>query len=313
MAAHVLAAAVWSGGIVTVTLLAATTLRTDRAATVSLLRSFGALAAPAAAVLAVTGIYALGRMTPTAEALRSSGYGHVLLIKIGLAGGAGLLGAVHAARLHPRLLAGRAGRLPALPRRSTLVAEAVLACAVLCMAATLAASPPATATPPRGGTDAGSVEAAGRASDLIVDVTIAPNRPGQNFITATVLDSLRPPPAPIQAVRFRLTDPRGETSIVAARPEGQGIYQAAGTAIDRPGDWRVELLVTRPGMAEARYAAPWNVPAATLAPPTAVRVTDGPLRTMAEGFAVLAGMLGAAAAPALLYARSRRRVAEAAR
>jgi copper transport protein len=308
MALHVLSAALWSGGLATVVVLAATALRADRPARVALLRAFGRVALPATLVLLITGLYALGRMTPTTDALLRSAYGHVLLVKLAVVGAVALLGAMHALRLGTF----RPVAAARPPRRTTLVAEAGLALAVLCAAAVLASSAPATAPPPSSGTDAGSVEVAGHADDLVTDVSIAPNRPGQNFVTVTVLNSLRPAPAPVASVRVRLTAPGGQTVTLPAQRTGPGMYQTAGDAIDRAGEWRVELLVSRSGLPEARFASPWNVAPTVLAPQTAVRVTQGPLRTLTGAGAVLLSVLLVLTVLGRLFGRIRRPAPEAA-
>ena len=103
------------------------------------------------------------------------------------------------ARRHRRL---RAARLLAVRRRRPslrlLAAEAIAAVGMLVAASLLLSSAPARG--PQFARSArpivGTALASGNADDLLVDVSAAPNRPGQNFVTATVLDTLRPPPAP---------------------------------------------------------------------------------------------------------------------
>jgi hypothetical protein len=147
---------------------------------------------------------------------------------------------------------------------------------------------------------------AGHADDLVTDVSIAPNRPGQNFVTVTVLNSLRPAPAPVASVRVRLTAPGVQTVTLPARRTGPGIYQTAGDAVDRAGEWRVELLVSRSGLPDARFASPWKVAPTVLAPQTAVRVSRGPLRTLTGAATALLSVLLALTALGRVSGRTRR-------
>jgi putative copper export protein/methionine-rich copper-binding protein CopC len=303
MAAHVLGAAVWSGGLATVVLLALGPLRGRAGATSALLRAFGPVAACAAGALLITGLYSLGREVATPDALLRSGYGHALLVKLALAAGVTTLGGVHALRLHPRLLRGRVRSR--VPRAGTLVAEAVLALAVLTAAGVLVASPPARATAAVAAPTP-SVEASGHAADLVVDVAISPNRPGRNFITATVLDSRRPALAPIANVRFVLTPFGGTARTVAARPIGAHRFQAAGNVVDRTGRWRVTLDVDRPGLAPASFTTGWEVgTGAAPAPAAHVLVSDRPLGPVAIKLAGLLALLVGVAAVAWLLLRRR--------
>jgi subtilisin family serine protease/putative copper export protein/methionine-rich copper-binding protein CopC len=302
MALHVLAAAVWTGGVATLAWLALGPLRGRRDETGALVRSFGPLAAGAFAVLVSTGLYALGREVSTPDALLRSAYGHALLVKLALAGAVATLGALHAIALHP-VLARRGGR-PRSPRASTLTVEAVLAIVVLGAAGLLVSSPPAR-TPARTLSPVPSVQAAGRAADLIVDVAVSPNRPGRNFLTATVLDSSRPAVAPITGVRFVVSAAGRAPRSIAARALGKHRYQAAGGEIDRAGRWRVELAVTRPGLATARFATAWTVGTGIpIAPPPRVLVSDRPLGRVAIPLALVFALLAASLAVAI-HARRR--------
>ena len=304
MGLHVLGAAVWTGGVATLALLALGPLRGRDGAATALLRAFGPVAVCAAGVLVITGLYSLGREVATPDALLRSGYGQTLLLKVTLAVAVGALGAMHARRLHPRLA--RRGLLATPVRPWTLVAEALLAVAVLAAAGVLVASPPATARA-RVAAPPPSVQASGRAADLVVDVAVAPNRPGRNFITATVLDSRRPALAPISRVRFLLTPPGGRASSVLARRIGPHRFLASGDAIDRTGRWQISLLITRPGLPTARFATGWTVGTGVAAAPTPrVLLSDRPLGAMATRLAAMLAVLALAAA-ALAIARRRPR------
>ena len=90
----------------------------------------------------------------------------------------------------------------------------------------------------------GTPLASGHAADLLVDVSAAPNRPGQNFVTATVLDTLRPRRARCATSRSRSrVDARGSRCL---RPGSTPTHwQVAGTQLSGPGDWRIAVAAER--------------------------------------------------------------------
>ncbi len=92
------------------------------------------------------------------------------------------------------------------PRRSWAVG--ILAAASLLLASAPARGPQFA---PSARPIMGTPLASGRAADLLVDLSAAPNRPGQNFVTATVLDTLRPSPGPVR--RVTITFSRGDSRI----------------------------------------------------------------------------------------------------
>ena len=184
MTAHILAAGLWVGGLI---VLACVLPGLERRDALAALARFGRLAAAGVAVLVVTGVYSAGRQVASVDALLSTTYGWSLVGKLALLGATGALGLLG-------LRAVRRGR----PSPRLLRAEAVAAVGVLAAAALLLSSAPARgpqfAPAPASSAPRGSVLASGRARDLLVDISAAPNRPGQNFVTATILDTLRPSP-----------------------------------------------------------------------------------------------------------------------
>jgi copper transport protein len=134
---HLTAASLWVGGLIG--LLAAGELR--RVA----FGRFARLAPGLIALLLAAGISLSVLRLPAAQALWTTSYGRVLLLKIGLASVALSFGAVHHVLVRPRL--DRPGVLAALPR--SLAAETAVVAAVLLVAAILVDSrpPPQPASP----------------------------------------------------------------------------------------------------------------------------------------------------------------------
>ena len=151
---HLVAAAIWAGGIAQLAWAWLPTLRTGghdlrRAVLRTVLPRFGRVALPAFIVVAATGLVNALIQLGELEALWSTAYGRVLAVKIGLVAGAGGLSYLHAVRLRPRLLRTRPGealdgRVERTHRRA-LGVEAPVGAVVLAAAALLVAFP----VPPR--------------------------------------------------------------------------------------------------------------------------------------------------------------------
>jgi copper transport protein len=140
---HLLAGAVWIGGIVQI---AATWLPAGgerRAALRSVLPRFGRVAFPAFLVVAATGLTNALIQLGHPDALWRTSYGRVLAVKIALVGLIAAASWSHALRLRPRLLGANPHPAARLERRHwrLLGAEPAVAVAVLVATAVLAAFP----------------------------------------------------------------------------------------------------------------------------------------------------------------------------
>jgi copper transport protein len=138
---HLVAGALWVGGLVAIVVAARTVPRSAREDVVRrcILR-FSRLAAPTVAVVAFAGVYLALRELPTASALVSTGYGATLLLKTGVAAGALVLGGYHRRFVVPRLASGA----PIAAIRRTLVLELGVLVAALALAAVLTQRAPPT-------------------------------------------------------------------------------------------------------------------------------------------------------------------------
>jgi copper transport protein len=285
MSAHILAAGLWVGGLIVLALVLPGVERRDQLAT---LARFGRLAVASVAVLLVTGLYSAGLQVASADALLSTTYGWSLIGKLAVlavTGGLGLLG----------LLAVRRSR----PSLRLLRAEAIAAIGLLAAASLLLSSAPARGPQfaPAATPIAGTALATGQAADLLVDLSTAPNRPGQNFVTATLLDTLRPSPGPVK--RVELTFSRGSLRVTApANRLDANRWQVAGTQLSAPGAWRIAVAAERRGLPVATFATAWNVASPLSAQPArAARFSQHPLRPALSALAgVLAGLAAVAAA-----------------
>jgi copper transport protein len=140
--AHLVAAALWVGGVVAITIMVAKTRSLPRSmrdaiARRSVLR-FSKLALPTVVAVGLFGIYLAVRELPSPSALFSTGYGVVLLVKTAIVLGALALGAYHRRFVIPRIASGA----PAASIRSTIVFEMGLLLVALALAATLSQTAP---------------------------------------------------------------------------------------------------------------------------------------------------------------------------
>jgi copper transport protein len=139
---HLVAGALWVGGLVAVVLVAFALRALDSPAREALSRRsilrFSRLALPTVVVVALAGLYLALRQLPAPSALVSTGYGLTLLVKSAIALGAIALGAYHRRFVVPRLADGA----PVAAVRRTLTLELGVLLAVLVLAAILSQSAP---------------------------------------------------------------------------------------------------------------------------------------------------------------------------
>ncbi len=272
---HLLAAGVWSGGLVVLAATALPLLRvslTDRAVGLALLRKFGGMAAACVACLAVSGLYMAGQLDASVDAIIQTRYGWTLMAKSALVLGVGLCGLMNSASLHPRVakIVGKvllrpAGWKPFQLRflNWTVLMEMGLAGIVLVFAASLGVTQPALGAqfdPLPAQTDA-PTKASAMVQDLLISLSVKPNRPGDNFIYIDVYDTRRPAPAPVSQVLAHFSAP-GEASnglTVIADPLSSGHYQVSGMTLNTAGPWKISIQVQRAGMPDAKLNVPWIV------------------------------------------------------
>ena len=239
------------------------------------------------AVVVVTGVYSAGRQVASIDALLSTTYGGSLVAKLAAVAATGTLGLLG-------LLAVRRLR-PSLP---LLRAEAAAAAGMLVAASLLLSSAPARGPQfaPVARPIVGSALASGNADDLLVDISAAPNRPGQNFVTATVLDTLRPPPAPLRRVTMTFSRGARQVTVPATRLDANR-WQVAGTQLSTAGGWRIGVAIERTGLERATYTTAWTVSSAPLPPGThRPRYSQRPLGPIMSALATaLCALLVAAA------------------
>jgi copper transport protein len=312
LALHIGSMGVWAGGLVALSLALLTlrraTGRMERTAVVALAVRFGPLAAVSFGILGATGLLLSGMQVASVTALLSTQYGVVLLAKIGLIGAVALFGLRHALWTW-RGLARRTmplGRLPArLPL--TIAMETAGALAVVLLAAVLGASAPAIGpqfNPPE--SRATVTQLTTQRDGMLITLSVKPNRSGPNLVSARLVDTRWPAPAPVQRVTIlvrRPDDPQGQLMPTTA----SGASYDAGSLKLGAGDATFTVTVMRTGAAPDVVTVPWRVNALEVARAPIV-VSNQPLAPMVDMADVLLLLVAASVVGAGLarYIRAER-------
>ena len=298
-AVHVLAAAVWIGGVAALVValwpVRGASRRELTGLAVACRRPFALLACGSAVVVVATGLYSAGVEVASVDALLTTFYGRTVLAKALLVGLVGLVGAANFL-----LLRRAGGDSPSSVNRLVILAEAALGASVLAAAAVLTASAPALgpAFGAQRAVHAGKATAQQR--DLLVVVEVRPNRPGNNVFTVIAASSRRPPPAPIRSVGVELGPQKGE-GVVPLRKVAAGRYVGTGRLV-RPGAAELAVVVGRDGET-LRSPVSWSVERPDPARP--VRVSSRRLSTIVNPAVFL--LLAAAGLAGVLAFQARRR------
>ncbi len=281
-AAHVGAATTWSGCVVILSVVLASWARAGGAplesARVVLLR-FGPPAAVCVGVMVATGVYLSSEVVGSVDAALLTTYGRTLLVKLAVAGIAGVLALVNTVRLR------RAGPRSA-PRR-TVLAEAAAAVGVLALAAVLTSGQPAME--PQLVRDPSRVPdrlVDGKVADLQEALSIRPNQPGPNVVLVDVFDTRRPAPSPVRQVLVSVTAAGGNAGrYLPAQPLADGRW-TVNTDIGVTGPVTVRVTALRRGLPDTTGSYRWTVGGAPEQTRPAV-VSTAPLRPVLRAAALL--------------------------
>ena len=325
--AHSVAAAIWVGTLVVIGLTLVMGRHDDSTESprYRVLRRFSPLAAVSVAVLAITGLYAAGRLVASVDALLFTDYGHLLIAKVALGTAVALLGFRHALRLHGWIrhvasrVSGSLGRRAAAmvawggTWRMSLRLEALGGLGVILVAALLSAAPPADGPEFRPLATRPAQDFVATVDDLLVTATVSPGRAGANFVNLGVFDTRRPALEPIERVDVTLRRLDGSSPPIAlvGEPVGDGRYETPAGMIPMAGGWELSVNVVRPGLPTAVFRTPVDVGAAQV-PVRAVVVSNAPLESTLTLIAVVLALgLGLAIAVVARRTRARRAASEA--
>jgi hypothetical protein len=182
----------------------------------------------------------------------------------------GLLGLTNSMLLHPSLAAplARIFRRPAgwtplslhhLPR--LVVLEVSLGIVVFLLAGLVTAAP--TARDSAFATDEKTPSTLSQTvDDMVISLTVSPNRPGQNIFTVRAASTRRPPPAEVLRVILRLTYQDQDLGLKSVDVEEiePGLYLIGGSELNLAGSWQIETVVRRRGLEDSVARFEWIVP-----------------------------------------------------
>jgi len=285
---HLTAMGAWAGALAVV-LVARRALPDDerRAPVVA----FGRVGAPAFAALVITGLLLSGRGVASLSALLTTWYGALLLAKLLLVAAAAALALRH----------GR-GRLG----HRSLGVEAALALAIVIAGGALSATPPANGPQFQPAPPPTPSPVAQQLDDLTVKLSVRPNRPGPNLVSALIVSTRRPPPGAITGVHLTLVPQAGGAPITRDAPApAVGTFEFGTVDLPASGTFAATLTIDRPAAAVRPASLVVNVDPVPV--PRARRVlSDASLKRYTDVTAA-ALLLVAAGSLVLVSRRTRRR------
>ena len=246
---HLVAAAVWLGGLPVVYGLAGRVVPSGssrRAVATEILRRHGQVALVAGPLVVLTGLANSSLVLGTPRELVASGYGNLLLVKGVLVSVALGIGAANHLLVRARGR-GRGGTAVLVASELLVGAVAVMAAAALVTIQPSAARQPVVVGP--------SVQPAhffGEAGPSEIHASVSVPAPGTQSYQVTVRNAQDGRPRPdVQKVFLTLTPP-AETDLAAQRiqldpAELDGLYTTSGPHTPIVGDWSLDVIVRRTG------------------------------------------------------------------
>lgn len=241
-ALHLLAAGVWLGGLVGL-VLALTALPARGPAAVAVLARFSAVAAGLLALLVASGGLLAWRVAGSWAALVGTGYGRLLLLKVGIAAVAVGVAAWNRFVLLPRVQAPARGADPRAGRRlvaRAVGAEAALLVGVVLVTGVLVDTSPEEPADPVAPVAARSTEL----GDVVVAADVTPGVPGPTTVTIRLEHPDGGPADGVQSLSARLSSDAVDLGDVPLTFVGPGTY-AAPVVLPAPGTWRLQVSVRR--------------------------------------------------------------------
>ena len=252
---HLSFAGAWAGAVLLLLLFLLQRTRGLGFPARPLLRSFGAPAACCVSVAMVTGIALAARQVASVDALLTTSYGQILIVKVLAVITAGLLGL----RTTVRLRRSRSSGTASLSRGVALESAVLL----LVLAATGALS---VGTPARGpaftpSIAGGPAVVSAQIGDLLEWAALAPNAVGQSWLRLDVNQTRRPAPAPVTGVTATLLGPdsRASSTRSMARTEIANRWELGGVSLTAAGRWQLTMTVQRVGRPDTVWRASWIV------------------------------------------------------
>lgn len=263
--AHIVAAGIWIGGLLTLLLAVRGEPSESRG---QMVRRFSTTAGVAIVVVALTGTFRAVIEVGSIHQLFGTAFGVLILIKVGLFIALACLGALN--------------RFGNVPRASTRLrglrvigsTEVVIGAAVVLVAATLVnVAPPVASGASAEVTQAGRLVVAGSdfATTVKVRLTVSPGTTGFNDFNLRVTDYDTGATVRASSVRLQFTQPLrpqlGESTLTLVR-QSDGSFAARGGNLSISGIWEVAVVIEN-----AQRSTEVHLQLTTLAPPPLVTAT----------------------------------------
>lgn len=258
---HVLTGGIWFGGLLGLVLLLGAALGRrgpggtfDTGPAAVLLGRFSLLAGVAVVLLALTGTVQAVLILPAPAALADTGYGRVLLVKLGLTAVAAGIAAVNHFRVVPRVLAARSGSAATRRLRRAVLNEAAIIALAVVTAGVLVGLSPNVAEPP-----AVPREFTAQLASATVRGRVNPGRVGGNAMEWTIVDASGRTVPVVATPRVRaFHEPSGTGPLVGDTqwvPLGATTRGPGGTTAHRAGSYRTSLDLPLAGTWRIEIAA----------------------------------------------------------
>jgi copper transport protein len=255
---HLLAAAVWGGGLLHLALSLWQSLwsappAVRRTVLAALVPRFSLLASGCVSTVLLTGAYTAWAQVLVLPALRTP-YGVTLLVKLALVLPLLGLGALNLLWVRPRLAQeDTAGQW----LRRAVTGEALLMVVILAVVGVLTSLEPARqVVAPEGHASEQPVTVQDTVEGLHITLTITPGRVGLNRVVIALRDRRGLPVRNASQVELRLealeADLGAQTALATAH--GDGTYGLDDAPLSLVGAWQVQLVVRRPDAFDARTA-----------------------------------------------------------
>ncbi|MEP7287604.1 MAG: FixH family protein [Chloroflexota bacterium] len=270
---HLLMTALWIGGLfqfINVIQPVRKTMKGSTATISTLVSHFSNYARVAVAALFITGLYSAWLQVGSIDALFTTLYGKVLLVKLVLIVPLLALAAINLVLTYRGLESGQAiwvGRL-----RGLVSAEIVLTVGILVAVGAMTSLEPSrdalaqqVSVPPPA-----PIVASQTADDLNIQLAISPGWIGENTFTVTLTDQQGNPVKDASLLRLKFDDQTqtlGQSELRIQHGD-KGVYTVQGSNLSLPGDWRLRLTVQRPGKYDEVVDFTSQVSAAPTTPPS---------------------------------------------
>ena len=299
---HLSSAGAWAGAVLLLLmLLALERVGGARFPSLALLRSFGAPAAYCVAVASLTGIALAARQVASVDAVLTTTYGQILIVKVLAVLTAGLLGLRTTIRLRRARLSNVAFLYRGVALESAVVLLILAAAGALSVGTPArgpAFAPPSPTRPPLVSTQLG---------DLLESAVLAPNTVGQSWLRVDVSQTRRPAPAPVTGVTASLTGPDSHASAARSltRTEIANRWEMGGVNLTAVGRWELTITTQRAGRPDTVWRAGWIVAGNPTAPRKPL-VSDRPWETLLNRIALGIALLTLASGLIALWIGHRR-------